>query len=192
MILLGAQDKSPSLEFFVTAYSVTGNVATTTTVIGIMLCIVFNVVNVVMEEGFFRGLFTKLGMQKVSFMTSNVIASLLFGLWHVAMPVRSYLDGDMTPAGMIASSMFYVVTASLMGFLLGLLSRMTGGLWASMGVHFVNNTVINLLHVRTVTGLDEMQAIRVGITQTLLFVGVVLAYIIWCRRHAPALQLDNK
>jgi hypothetical protein len=52
-----------------------------------------------------------------------------------------------------------------------------GGLWAGMAVHFVNNASVNLLHVTTVSGADELQTLRIAIAQTLICM-VALALVI--------------
>ena len=182
-MVLTSQGQSPTLEFYVSAYALAGSITGSTTVFTIALCIVFNLINVLMEEGLFRGLFTRLGMRRVPFMTSNIIASLLFGLWHIALPIRSFIDGDMSAMGAFAYSSLLVSTSFLMGFLLGMLTRMTGGIWASMGVHFVNNTIINLLHVSSLGGADELQMLRLTISQALAFSSVLIAYIIWYRKQ---------
>lgn len=147
------------------------------------MCILFNIVNVVMEEGIFRGLFTKLAKKKVSFLAANAIASLLFGLWHIALPIRGYMDGDMSAGGAFASGAFYILTTFLMGFQLGLLMRMTGGLWAPMAAHLVNNTIVNLLHITAQPGADTLQSVRITIAQTISFVGILIAYVYWPRRQ---------
>jgi membrane protease YdiL (CAAX protease family) len=170
----------------VTAYSLDGNVEGATTLFTVLLCLAFNGINVVMEEGVFRGLFTKLGMRRLSFMASNTIASILFGLWHIALPVRGLIDGDMSPLGAFASSSLYVLTSTLMGFQLGLLARMTGGLWAAMGIHFVNNTIINLLHITTLEGADELQTMRMTIFGMVSFIVILAAYLIWYRKKKKA------
>jgi len=181
--LLSAQGQSPTLEFSVSAYTLAGNVAGSTTFFTVALCIILNIINVLMEEGLFRGLFTKLGIRRIPFMAATIVASLLFGVWHIALPIRSFIDGDLSAMGAFASGAFYVGTAFLMGFLLGLLARMTNGIWASMGVHFVNNVIVNLLHVVTLSGVDEFQTLRLTISQALTFTVVLIAYIIWYRRQ---------
>ena len=35
--------------------------------------------------------------------------------------------------------------------------------------HFFNNTIINLMHVVTLSGTDELQVIRISIAQTISF-----------------------
>lgn len=65
-----------------------------------------------------------------------------------------------------------------------MLTRMTGSVYMSMGDHFFNNTIVNLLHVVTKTGADEMMTVRVSIAQSLSFVIVLVCYLIWRRKNA--------
>ncbi len=180
---ISAQGGAAALEFYVSAYALDGNVRGNTTFFTVSLCILLNILNVIMEEGLFRGLFTKLAQQKVSFMAANIIASILFGLWHIALPIRSYADGVMSAGGAFASGAFYVLTSSLMGFQLGLLARMTGGLWAPMAMHFVNNTIVNLLHVTSSSGDDSFLTLRLTVSQVLLFAIVLIAYVKWSKQR---------
>lgn len=182
-LMLSLQGHAPMLLFYVSAYALDGNIMGITTFATVSVCIVLNIVNVVMEEGLFRGLFTKLAEKRVPFPAANVIASLLFGLWHIALPIRSYVDGAMSGGGALASGAFYALTSFLMGFQLGLLAKITNGLWAPMVFHFVNNTVVNLLHLTTAQGADQLQFIRLTITQVISFAGVLIAYIRWTKRH---------
>ena len=64
-------------------YAVSSNTGHQTALIFFVICLAGNVINVVMEEGVFRGLFQKLLGFRYSFMGAAVISSVLFGLWHV-------------------------------------------------------------------------------------------------------------
>lgn len=70
-----------------------------------------------------------------------------------------------------------VVTSTLVGFKLAMLTQMTGSLYMAMGDHFVNNTIVNLLHVVSDTGADEMMVVRVAIAQSVSFILVLVCYI---------------
>ena len=85
-----------SLEFYVSTYSVEGNIGKQTAIIFFVICILGNIINVIMEEGIFRGLFQKLFEQKYNFLLSAILSSLLFGFWHVIAPLRSYYDGTIS------------------------------------------------------------------------------------------------
>ena len=58
-----------------------------------------------------------------------------------------------------------------------MLANITGSLWAGMADHFVNNTIINLLHVETSGGSDEFLMLRISIAQTLSFVIILIFYL---------------
>ena len=169
--------QQPSLALYVTSYAVDGNVGHQTGALFFLLCIVGNVINVVMEEGVFRGLFVRLAESRFRFGVALAFSSLLFGLWHVVAPLRSYLDGTMSGKGAMMYALMLVVTTGLTGIKFGLLVKLTGSLWAAMADHFFNNAVINLLHIAALGGADGMQTLRITIAQTISFI-VVLAFFI--------------
>lgn len=82
-VIIATQGGQPSLQLYVSSYAVDGNVGNQTGISFFGICIIGNIINVVMEEGMFRGLFQKLLEQNYKFIASAVIASLLFGFWHV-------------------------------------------------------------------------------------------------------------
>ncbi|AMJ39662.1 CPBP family intramembrane glutamic endopeptidase [Anaerotignum propionicum] len=167
---------APKLQWYVTSYSIQGNLGYQTDLIFYILCIAGNIINVVMEEGVFRGLFLKLAEKKYSFLWATILSSLLFGLWHVAAPMRSFLEGNMNifPACMAMLSL--TIMSGLMGAKLCMLTKIFGNLWVPMADHFVNNTIVNLLHISAVSGSDQMQVMRIAIAQTLSFFIVLFLY----------------
>lgn len=172
-----SQGNFHSVQLYVSAYDVNRNIGYQTELLFFVICIVGNIVNVVMEEGIFRGLFQKLLEQKYSFVVSAIIASILFGFWHMMGPIRNYADGAMSLNGMIAYMVMLGITSALVGFKFTLLSKMTGSLYMSMGDHFVNNTIVNLLHVVSDTGADELMFVRVSIAQAISFIFVLVCYM---------------
>lgn len=177
VILCVLKGNFESLQLYVTAYAVDGNQGHQTAFIFFAICIVGNMINVIMEEGVFRGLFQQILQKKYTFILSAVIASCLFGLWHVVAPMRNYYDGASSLSGLIFNTAMLVVTSGLIGFKFALLTRMTGNLYMAMGDHFVNNTIINILHVVSHTGSDELQFVRITIAQTLSFMVVLIYYL---------------
>jgi len=171
-----------SLQLYVSTYAISQNTGYRTEGLFFLICIIGNIVNVVMEEGVFRGLFTKLLEQKYSFVISAVISSCLFGFWHMIGPIRNYLDETMSMSGMIANIVMLVTTSALVGFKFAMLTKMTGSLYMAMGDHFVNNTIVNLLHVVSDTGADEMMVMRVAIAQSVSFILVLVYYIRRCSK----------
>lgn len=175
--LQSASKKQPGLQLYVSSYSVSGNVGMQTGLIFFALCIAGNIINVVMEEGVFRGLFLKLAERRSSFAKAVLLSSVLFGLWHVVGPVRSLLDGDISAAGAAMSAVVLVASSTLVGVQFCLLTRLTGSLWAPMAAHFVNNLIVNILHIVTATGADEMQVMRISIAQTISFLMILMLWV---------------
>ena len=70
-----------------------------------------------------------------------------------------------------------VVTSALISFKFALLTRITGSQYMAMGDHFVNNTIVNTLHVVSTTGSDELRFIRITVAQTLSFILVLIYYL---------------
>ncbi len=170
---LGEFDK---LSLFVTSYSVNGNLGNHTEAIFFIICIFGNIINVVMEEGVFRGLFQNLFERRYSFWPSAIFASLLFGLWHCVGPIRSFTDGDSNRMQLIMNLLILIGSSTLIGLKYAMLSKITGSLYAGMADHFVNNTIINILHVVSISEIDQLQTIRISIAQTVSFIIVFIVY----------------
>lgn len=178
IIILAAQNEFKALELYVSAYSVNGNFGKRTEFIFFLICIIGNVINVVMEEGIFRGLFQKMLGDKYKFIIAAIIASLLFGFWHVMSPLRSYIDGEMSVGGFIANTAMLIGTSALVGFKFAMIGKLTGNLYMAMGDHFVNNTIVNILHVVSNEEADHLMTIRITIAQSVSFTIVLIWYLI--------------
>lgn len=172
-----AAGNNPSLQVYVTSYALDGNQGRQTGLLFFAFCIIGNIINVAMEEGIFRGLFLKLAETKFSFVKAVVLCSILFGLWHIAAPVRSLLDGEISAGGAAMTILILVLTTGIVGAKFCLLAKITGSLWMPMADHFLNNTIINVLHVATTSGADELQMIRISIAQTVSFLIVLIIYL---------------
>ena len=153
--------------------------------VGIGSIIIFNIFNVWMEEGLFRGLFEKLLRQKYKFAATILISALLFGLWHVAMPIRSFLDGEFSLVQTAIFSVSYILFAFMFGLKMSWLYKMTGSLWLGSADHFFNNTIINIVHVVSNQGNDSLQIARIFLAQTLSFVFV---WILWRRSNKKSIS----
>lgn len=180
IIILKCQGYSVSLKIFTTSFSLVGEPVINRGIGYILLCILFNIINVIMEEWLFRGLFTKLVSTNHSIKTAILFQSLLFGVWHIVTPLRNLIDGDLSVVAFIGLSVGYVILAGLMGIKWALLYRMTGNLYAGMVDHFVNNCIAsNLLHICTRSGIDEFMIVRIAIAQIISFVVVCIAFHKW-------------
>ena len=185
ILILVIQGNFESLGFYVSAYAVDGNVGNQTAFVFFVICFIGNIINVVMEEGVFRGLFQKILAKKYSFLVAAVIASAIFGFWHIMSPLRSYCDGVMGLGGFAANSVMLVVTSGLVGFKFALMTKLTGNLYMAMGDHFLNNTIVNVLHVISDAGADQMQVVRIAVAQSVSF-AIVLAWYLMKKRRSDS------
>ena len=188
IIILAAQNDFKGLELYVSAYSVNGNFGKRTDFIFFFICIIGNVINVVMEEGIFRGLFQKMLEDKFKFVIAAIIASALFGVWHVMSPLRSFIDGEMSTGGFIANMFMLIGTSALVGFKFAMISKLTGNLYMAMGDHFVNNTIVNILHVISSEEADHLMTIRITIAQSVSFTIVLVWFLIVYFKNKKAIE----
>ena len=177
LAILAHQDTSAHLELYISSFSLTGSQVKNTGFVFFALCILFNILNVWMEEGVFRGLFIRMFSETKPFMTANFTAAFLFGVWHIIMPIRSYINGQMSFPTMIFMGIGYIILSGVMGVKWGFLYHMTGNIWAGLGDHILNNTVAtNMLHIVTLKGADELQIVRIVAAQFISFVFVLVMY----------------
>lgn len=179
IIIALMQGRFQTLALYVSAYSINGTTDSQTGFLFFAICIAGNTINVIMEEGIFRGFFQNLLEKKYPFMLSAVIASCLFGLWHMIAPVRSYYDKTISCKGFLANAALLAITSGLAGFQYALLTKLTGSLYMAMGHHFINNTIVNMLHVVSGTGTDNLMTARIAIAQTLSFVIISAWYALY-------------
>lgn len=177
IMILKQQGHQVSIAVCTTAFSLVGETAVNTGAGYILMCIFFNIINVVMEEGVFRGLFYQLVSLDHTRKTAIMFQCLLFGVWHMITPLRNLIDGDFGVASFVGLSLGYVVLAGFMGIKWSLLYRMTGNLYAGMADHFFNNCIAsNLLHVSTESGMDELMILRIVIAQILSLILVLIVF----------------
>ena len=171
------QGNPAHLEIYISSFSLTGSQIKNTDFVFFLLCVLFNIINVWMEEGVFRGLFIKTFSETKPFMQANFIAAFLFGIWHIVMPIRSYVNGEMPFAAMVLMGIGYIILAGIMGIKWGLLYRITGNIWVGLGDHLFNNTVAaNMLHVVSLKGADELQIVRIMAAQIISFAFVLVIH----------------
>ena len=180
-LILYNMNHSFNLSFYATGFSLNNEMNQQTGIIFIFLCIIFNIINVWMEEGIFRGLFTKI-LEDISYNTSLFLIAFLFGIWHLVMPFRDFIEGKSSISNLLVMGIGYVFLAGMMSIKWSLLYRMTGSLWIGLGDHLFNNVISNLLHVVSNNEVDNMQIVRILIWQILSFVIVFVIYKKWKRK----------
>ena len=174
--ILSRSGSYQGLSLYVTSYSVSGNLGKQTALAFFVLCLAGNLINVIMEEGIFRGLFMKRLQENYSFLVAALISSILFGFWHGVAPVRSFIDGESSGFQLFMNCLILILSSAVVGFKYCLITKITGSGYMAMGDHLVNNTLVNILHVSAIEGADAYQVIRISIAQTLSFVLVLIYY----------------
>ena len=163
------------LSFYASGFSLTNEKGSQAGILFILLSVLFNLINVWMEEGIFRGLFTKI-LEEISYRRSLFFIAFLFGIWHLVMPFRDFLQGESSLTNLIVMGIGYVILAGMMSIKWSLLYKMTGSLWFGLGDHFFNNLASNLVHVVSNSEADSLQIVRILLWQLLSFAIVLWGY----------------
>lgn len=163
------------LSFYASGFSLTNEKVSQAGILLILSSVLFNLINVWMEEGIFRGLFTRI-LEGLSYRKSLFFIAFLFGIWHLVMPLRDYLQGESSLVNLIAMGIGYVILAGMMSVKWSLLYKMTGSLWFGLGDHFFNNLASNLVHVVSNSEADSLQIVRILLWQLLSFALVLWGY----------------
>lgn len=163
------------LSFYTSGFSLTNEKGSQAGILFILLSVLFNLINVWMEEGVFRGLFTKI-LEGLSYRRSLFFIAFLFGIWHLVMPFRDFLDGESSLTNLIVMGIGYVILAGMMSIKWSLLYKMTGSLWFGLGDHLFNNLASNLVHVVSNSEADSLQIVRILLWQLLSFAIVLWGY----------------
>ncbi len=82
------------------------------------LTFVTNIVNVMMEESLFRGIFLRLSLDasKNHFWRANLLQAFFFGIWHFPTPVKEYVLGEMV----LAETIMYMCVLCTLSFAVAL------------------------------------------------------------------------
>lgn len=173
-VILTAVGKIPHLEVYITNFGLTGATSEVSlSAMAVTICIVVNVINVIAEEGLFRGFILKVVSEKYNFKIANMIQAILFGVWHIVMCVLGVYDGQMTIPVALVFGIGYVILAGVLGIEWGICVNMTGVIWMCVAEHFFNNFIGNILHVVSVTGIDELQIVRIVLSNVLSLIIVI-------------------
>lgn len=175
ILILFAQGKTVRLGFYVTNFALSGATnAVELSLLALLICIAGNIINVVAEEGLFRGLFLQLAKKPFGLKKANFIQALLFGTWHFVSVALELRNGTMNIPTAIVMTIGYIVLAGILALEWGTCVFMTGVLWVGVFEHFFNNFIGNTLHVITETGTDELQIARIVLSNILSLTVVLL------------------
>ncbi len=119
-----------------------------------------NIINALMEEGLFRGVFLPTFKTRYSFWKANLFQALLFGLWHWVWPLKSFLTGEQSMLGALMNALILMLGTATFGFVWGYMFQKTNSLWTSIAAHFAANTIQNILHINSNNGVDTMVFLR--------------------------------
>jgi membrane protease YdiL (CAAX protease family) len=148
----------------------------------VLWMILGNIVNSFMEEGLFRGVMVRLFRVKLSFWWANALQAFLFGIWHLPWVLKWMQTGRIEEQGGIAAAAFgQFMPMLLIGLVWGYFYLKTGSLWVPWVFHFLNNSVLNLLHITTTDGLDSGSAMRGPVCLIVALLSMFLVKI-WAER----------
>lgn len=175
--ILYCMNGNAQIAVYVSGFSLNGEVVKQSGIMFIILCIIFNIINVWMEEGIFRGLFSNLLVGKMGANVAYLYIALLFGIWHWVMPLRDFVEGRTTITNLLIMGIGYIILAGIMSIKWSILYQTTGSLWMGLGDHLFNNAIVtNLLHVISENEADSMQIIRILVGQLISFIIVIVYY----------------
>lgn len=176
-ILLYCVNGNVQLSVYTSGFSLNGEAVKQDGIRFILLCVSFNLINVWMEEGVFRGLFSRLLENKMGFKGTVFFIAFLFGIWHWVMPMRDYIQGNSSLGNLLVMGIGYIILSGIMSIKWSALYKMTGSLWMGLGDHLFNNVVVtNLLHIISNNKADSMQIVRILIGQLISFAIVMICY----------------
>ena len=116
--------------------------------------VVSNLFNSGMEEGLFRGLMLRHFLVRYSKWGAIFLQAILFSLWHLSWPIRHLLDGQ--AVGDVAFEAFGLLLSTIIsGVVYGYFYYRTNNLWGAFVAHFINNSLFNVLFIKTEAGLQS-------------------------------------
>ena len=114
-----------------------------------------NFVNSAMEEGLFRGAMLRHFRRKLSFWGAIFLGAGYFSIWHITGPVRNLMDGKADLGGFTFEAFVILLGTLVAGIVYGYLYLKTDNLWAPFLAHTLNNSIFNVLFIRTSVGLQS-------------------------------------
>jgi membrane protease YdiL (CAAX protease family) len=114
-----------------------------------------NFVNSAMEEGLFRGAMLRHFRRKLPFWGATLLGAGYFSIWHITGPVRNLMDGKADLGGAAFQALVILLGTFVAGIVYGYLYLKTDNLWAPFLAHTINNSIFNVLFIRTSAGIQS-------------------------------------
>jgi uncharacterized protein len=150
--------------------------------------VIGNFINSFMEEGLFRGVMLNLNRMRLSFVKSNWLQAVLFGVWHLVWVVKWYQTGIVSTPGEIGMGIVANFLPQIcLGLVWGYAYLKTNNLWTAWIGHTLTNTTLNLLHVATLDAMDPGMSIRMTTFSIISLFMMFLIRYICTRRNMPEL-----
>ncbi|MGD2147508.1 MAG: type II CAAX endopeptidase family protein [Anaerolineae bacterium] len=137
-----------------------------------------NLVNSAMEEGLFRGVMLRHFLVRYAKWGAIFLQAALFSLWHLSWPLRHLLDGQI-PLGQVAFEAFGLTLSTLVsGVVYGYFCYRTNNLWGPFAAHTINNSIFNVLFIRSAagvqSGLEFIPFVLIFLTGHLLMIPIIV------------------
>ena len=183
ILILTIRGGNPRLAVYITNFGLTGATnEMSLSFAAVVICMLGNIINVLAEEGLFRGLILKVLSDNWGFRVGNYTQAFLFGVWHIISCVIGVKDGSMTIGMAIVFAIGYVILAGILAIEWGFCMNMTGVLWVGLFEHFFNNFTSNVLHVLSIGDggiieADSLQILRIVLSNILSLIIVSFIYM---------------
>jgi membrane protease YdiL (CAAX protease family) len=114
-----------------------------------------NLVNSAMEEGLFRGIMLRHHLRRLSGWGAVLLQAGFFAIWHLSWPIRNLLDGQATLGEAAFQALTLLVGTLISGVVYGYFYYKTNNIWGAFVGHTINNSIFNVLFIRTSVGLQS-------------------------------------
>jgi membrane protease YdiL (CAAX protease family) len=145
--------------------------------------VISNLVNSAMEEGLFRGLMLRHFRVRFKVWGALLFQASLFAVWHLNWPIKNYLWHGASPGEAGFEAISLLLATFISGLLYGYLYQKTDNLWGPFLAHTINNTVLNMLFIRTAQGMQT--ATEFGLFLAIWLPGHLLLILVfgrWAKR----------
>jgi membrane protease YdiL (CAAX protease family) len=90
--------------------------------------------------------------------------------------------------GLLSAALGQFFPMLLVGFAWGYFYLKTGSLWVSWIVHFLNNTMLNLVHIRTIGGPDGDMSMVGPVSLAVVLLSIVVVKVLAERLELPEVK----